>query len=103
METLLRVCNISWDQISCLYIAGGFGSYLDLESACAVGLIPHGMRDKTRVMGNAALIGAAMILRRSEFAEKSDALAQTAKAVHLDSNPKFMDEYINHMMFDESE
>ena len=63
IETLLARAGLAPDALAELAIAGGFGSYLSLDSAAAIGLIPPELKPRCRVLGNAALAGAAMLLR----------------------------------------
>ena len=40
IETLMEAANVTADEIETLYIAGGFGSHLNVRSAARIGLIP---------------------------------------------------------------
>lgn len=99
METLLRRGGTGWDAIRRLEIAGGFGSYLDLHSAGAIGLIPPEMAARSRVLGNAALSGAAMLLHSRKLRQDCEDLAKSAETVELAADPAFMELYIDHMLF----
>ena len=46
-----------------VYLAGGFGYYLDVEAAFRIGLLPEHMRGHVRAVGNTALLGAYRIGR----------------------------------------
>lgn len=55
--------EILWKEMGCpeineIYLAGGFGYYLDVEAAFAVGLLPQNMRGMVRAVGNTSLAGA---------------------------------------------
>lgn len=45
-------------RITKVYLAGGFGYYLDVNSAIAIGLLPENLRDCTQAVGNTSLAGA---------------------------------------------
>ena len=45
-------------EIEMVYLAGGFGYYLDVEAALAIGLLPERLRGRIRAVGNTALEGA---------------------------------------------
>lgn len=45
-------------KVARVYLAGGFGYYLDIDSAIAIGLLPENLRDCTRAVGNTSLAGA---------------------------------------------
>lgn len=55
--------EILWEEMGCpeverIYLAGGFGYYLDVEAAFAIGLLPSDMRGKVQAVGNTSLAGA---------------------------------------------
>lgn len=99
METLVHQVGLTKGDITRLAIAGGFGSYLSLDSAAAIGLLPPELAPRCDVLGNAALSGAAMLLRSRPLQEESFLLADRAETVDLATNPFFMDQYIEQMMF----
>ncbi len=99
INTLIKETEISHNDISTLHIAGGFGSYLNMENAGRIGLIPNTLVDKVNVEGNAALSGAAMLLLNNDLREKAKTLANNAKVLELSANPVFADEYMEQMMF----
>ena len=99
IETLLARASLTPDALAELAIAGGFGSYLSLDSAAAIGLIPPELKPRCRVLGNAALAGAAMLLRSRPLVDESAALADAAVTAELATDPIFMEQYVEHMMF----
>lgn len=99
IETLLTVSGVAKSQIDTLYIAGGFGNYLNLESAAAIGLIPPELLSKAVAVGNAAYTGAAMLLQNTQLIPQSETCAKNADTVRLDANPVFTDNYMRYMMF----
>ena len=98
--TLLQNADVAEDQASALYVAGGFGSYLNMQSAGEIGLIPSSLTNRVQVIGNAALTGAAMLLLNTELRATATALAQTASTADLASSPVFSELYMNGMMFE---
>ena len=99
IETLMDTADISTEKVEELAIAGGFGSYLRAESAGKIGLIPNDLVPKVRILGNAALNGAAMLLLDSRRIPESEATAGRAVTVDLTTNPKFMQAYTEGMFF----
>ena len=80
-------------------MAGGFGSYLNLESAGKIGLIPEEMTGRTRAVGNASLDGAAMMLLDTALRSESEKMALGAETVDLSTDPVFMESYTEGMFF----
>ena len=52
-----------------------------------------------RVLGNAALSGAVMLLLDRELAAQAEAMAKDAKTIDLSTNPIFMTNYTEGMFF----
>lgn len=100
--TLLKTEKTEINSISKLYIAGGFGSYLNLDSASRIGLIPRAMAEKAETVGNAALGGAAMLLLDRSAIAEAERVARDAFTVELSSNPIFSDLYTSGMMLEEA-
>ncbi len=62
VATMLQSVNVSPAEIGTFYLAGGFGTHYDLESAITVGLYPDLPREKFRILGNSSLAGARRLL-----------------------------------------
>lgn len=103
MDSLLHAAACPMAEVSAVYIAGGFGSHLNLDSAAKIGLIPPALIDRVQVIGNAALDGAAMLLMDTNLRSTAEALRQQARHVRLDGNPYFSQQYVEAMLFEESE
>lgn len=102
IETLLKTKNLLCDDIGEVLLAGGFGAYLNIDSACAIGLLPPAFIKKARHIGNSAGAGAALALDLSIRAELQS-LTNRCEYIELSSSPLFMEKYIECMVFDESE
>ena len=100
LMTLAEEAGLSLDAVSELRIAGGFGNYLNKESAVAIGLIPKALGGHIRVCGNAALGGAERLLLDVGLRERADALARSASVCNLASNPIFSARFIENMSFE---
>ena len=99
MRTLAHHAGLRWDEVAELIVAGGFGSYLNLESAGKIGLIPEEMTGRTRTVGNASLDGAAMLLLDTALRNESEKMALAAETVDLSTDPVFMESYTEGMFF----
>ena len=97
--TLLKTAGVGCGDVDTLYIAGGFGSYLDVSNAAKIGLIPAELEKKVKVIGNAALSGASALLLSEPLKQSSDCYAKSIKTVNLAANPLFVSEYTEKMMF----
>ena len=101
METLLETSGASMEEVQTLYIAGGFGSHLNVQSAAVIGLLPAELTGRTVILGNAALSGTASVLLNVQEQEALRGIASRATHVNLGGNPTFNEKYIEQMMFGE--
>ena len=99
IRTLLHEAGLKEKDLTAFYIAGGFGSFIDLNSAAAIGLFPAELIGVARVIGNAAETGAAMMLQDSTLHETIAEILDRANAIDLSSKRYFMDQYVEGMCF----
>ncbi len=100
IETLLEVAGVDVHEVQALYLAGGFGSHLNVRSAVTIGLIPGALEERVKVIGNASLAGAVrMLLRREEVAE-ARRIAGASRHMNLGGNEIFNEKYIEKMFFE---
>lgn len=99
IQTLLETTNTRESDITQFYICGGFGTHLNLESAVTIGLIPEAFPEKTAVLGNAALSGAVQLLLDCNSRKAAEILAEKSVHLNLGGNPRFNNNYIEHMLF----
>jgi uncharacterized 2Fe-2S/4Fe-4S cluster protein (DUF4445 family) len=92
-STLLAGIGMEFEQLSRVYIAGGFGRYLDIDKAKTIGLIPDIPKDKFRYIGNSSLSGAYMALISKKHRERQLELADRMTYIDLSSEPGYMDQY----------
>lgn len=90
---MLEQVGMTFDDLKNVYIAGGFGRYLDLEKATTLGLVPDLPRKKFHYVGNSSLTGTYMVLVSQEFREKQLELAKRMTYVELSTDPSYMDQY----------
>ena len=98
LEILYRQLNIAADNIENLYIAGGFGNFINLANSRRIGLLDH-PEERIRKMGNTALIGAKIFLFTGY--DRIDEVLKITKHISLESDPEFQELFINNMMFRE--
>lgn len=95
LTILAKTLSVTVSDIEEVYIAGGFGSYLDINNVVATGMI-ESAPGKIHQLGNTALIGAKMFLfSNTEVVE--NILAKITH-VNLEGSPDFQDTYIQKMI-----
>ena len=98
--TLIQNENLAPLDISVLYIAGGFGSYLNPQSAARIGLLPKDIASRSIAVGNAALVGASMLLLNDQWKHQIMMIVNNTKVLDLASNSIFIDQYTEGMLLE---
>ncbi len=96
LHILLNKAGITFDEVENVYIAGGFGNFLNLQNVIQTGLLET-TEDKIVKMGNTALIGAKMFLFE-EFSFIQSVLKKTTH-INLEGDTGFQDVYVDKMLF----
>lgn len=96
LTILVKTLSIQLADIQKIYIAGGFGNYINVANLVEIGMIEL-PEDKIRKMGNTALIGAKMFLFSDN--EIIDEIISKTRHVNLESDPDFQDIYVDKMFF----
>lgn len=99
MEALCDAAEIPLTALSKIAVAGGLGYYMNLDSACAIGLLPVELRTKLQAVGNTALGGASLLLAAPDLSEKIAKEAASCKIIDLNMSAAFNELFITHMMF----
>ena len=89
IKSLVDYIGLSFDQIDTFYVAGGFGNYLNIQKAVAIGLLPDIPREKIKFIGNSSLTGARMALLSEEAFEKSVTISRSMTNIELTNHPAF--------------
>ena len=67
VSLMLKSVGLDIDSIRQVFVAGGFGRFLDLGKSIAIGLLPDLPTDRFTYLGNSALAGAREMLGRTEM------------------------------------
>lgn len=94
-DILVKSMDLEIKEIEQLYLAGGFGNYLNKEKALVLGLIPDISPDKVQFVGNTSIMGAKMALLSREALERSYEITKKITYYDLITNPGYMDEFIS--------
>jgi len=93
-QTLCEEVGVLFSDVKQIFLAGRFGSYVDLEKAMVVGLIPEIEPDKIIYIGNGSLLGAEMSSLTNRI--RRDVVEVTKKMTNfeLSETPSYMDKYM---------
>ena len=101
IEILLENAGISSDEISKVVIAGAFGSYIDPRNVINIGMFPRISLSKISQVGNAAGVGAKMILVSLKERKIAEEIARKTRYLELTVFPSFTDHFANSTQFPE--
>ena len=97
IEILLQKAGINASKVESCYLAGGFGSQMDVRNAVKIGLIPPELSDKTIAAGNTALEGAKQYLLGRLTDAQLKKLVEDTKEVNLANEKEFEELYLLYM------
>jgi uncharacterized 2Fe-2S/4Fe-4S cluster protein (DUF4445 family) len=89
IQMLLETSGCSEAEIKQVIIAGAFGTYIDVASAVAIGMLPSLPLNRFRQVGNAAGMGAKLALISLKSRAKAQTVASRVSYIELASAPKF--------------
>ena len=95
IRSLLRLVELNVEAIDRVFIAGGFGNYLNIDQAIEIGLLPDLPREKYRFVGNTSLKGAIQALNSATAWEKVEQLMEGTTYLELSAGNLFLDEYVS--------
>lgn len=96
---LMAQSHIKASKIERVYIAGGFGNYLDLNSAARIKLLPKGLMEKCQIIGNAAGSGAAAALCSLNVQKEIDDIKASMAYLELSGSLEFQERFVNSLNF----
>lgn len=99
IQTLLEKASVAEDQVSRVFLAGGFGHAIREASAIRIGLLPVSFRKKVIRTGNTAGLGAQLYLHSNKFRDRVKKLAHEAEHFDLSADPYFNDQFVMNMYF----
>ena len=102
IEVLLEDAGIGFKDIDRVVIAGAFGSYIDPKNVINIGMFPNISLKKISQVGNAAGVGAKMVLISKKQRAEAEKTARMIDYLELTVFPSFNDHFINSMQFPES-
>ena len=94
---ILENVGLGWESIARVYIAGGFGRYIQVADAIRIGMLPDLPHGRFSYIGNSALTGAYIALLSREHRRRLDEIAGRVTYVDLGSDPRYMDSYVKAM------
>ncbi len=103
IEILLENAGIDFKDIDEIIIAGAFGSYIDPKNVINIGMFPKVDLEKISQVGNAAGVGAKMVLISREQRDIAEKVSSNTNYLELTTFPSFSEHFANSVLFPEAE
>lgn len=101
--TLMEEVGLTMDMLEQIILAGGFGSYIDLEKAMTIGLLPEIDPSRVTFIGNGSLMGARMSALTNRIRKDVNEVTQKMTNFELSETPSYMDNYVAAMFIPHTE
>ncbi len=92
--TLLEEVGMSIQDLDQIILAGGFGSYVDLEKAMVIGLLPEMDPSRITYVGNGSLMGAKMSALSNHIRQDVGEVTKKMTNFELSETHSYMDNYV---------
>lgn len=93
-KTLIEEVGLKISDLEQIILAGAFGSYIDLDSAMLVGLLPEVDPEKILYVGNGSLMGARMSELSNHIRKDVVAVVRRMTSFELSEINQFKDNYV---------
>lgn len=97
ITTVLEQVGLQVTELERIILAGGFGSYIDLDSAMTVGLLPEVNPDMVLYLGNGSLTGSWMCELSNHIRRDAVEVVRKMTGFELSEVPGFKDQYMASM------
>ena len=98
-SVLVRHMGLDFSKIDKFFIGGGFGTYIDMDNAIRIGLLPDLERPKFVFVGNSSLAGSRAMLLSYDAMKQAHEIAKKITYFELSVEPAYMDEYMAALFF----
>ncbi len=99
INILIKKAGLSYHDIDILFLAGGFGNYINIKSAIQIGLLPHQLKNKIYPVGNSAGIGALQYLKSKKTEQKIHQILKRVQYIELSGDDEFTMQFALNMNF----
>jgi len=94
IRVLMESTQTKPEDLEAIYLAGGFGNFLNVRQAVTIGMLPDVPLEKIRFVGNTSIAGAKTVLLSWEAHKAAEEIAKSMTYFDLMSHTGYMDEFI---------
>jgi len=93
IRVLMESTQTQPEDLEAIYLAGGFGNFLNVRQAVTIGMLPDVPLEKIQFVGNTSVAGAKTVLLSRKALEAAEKIAKSMTYFDLMSHPGYMDEF----------
>lgn len=94
IRVLMESTQTKTRDLEAVYLAGGFGNFLNVRHAVIIGMLPDVPVEKIHFVGNTSIAGAKTVLLSREALKAAEKIARSMTYFDLMSHRGYMDEFI---------
>ncbi len=94
VRVLMEATQTRLEDLETVYLAGGFGNFLNVRHAVTIGMLPDVPVEKIRFVGNTSIAGAKMSLLSRQALQRAEQIAAGMTYFDLMSHNRYMEEFI---------
>ena len=94
IDTLLQSVDMTVEEISHVYVAGGIGSGINMKNAVNIGMLPDVELERYSYIGNSSLTGAYAMVISDEAIAKCAEVGANMTYLELSTYPGYMDSFV---------
>ncbi len=99
IKVLMDRYGVELEKIDRIFLAGGFGNFINTENAIRIGLLPSVAQEKVKKVGNAAIEGARQALISKTKRAHAVAVAKRIEHIKLEEEENFMEIFVSELYF----
>lgn len=96
---LMKRAGVKPQEIEKIYLAGGFGYYLNIEKAIGIGLLPRAFTGKIQTIGNSCLFGTKEYLLGHYTKDRIQKIKSFCEEIYLSNDSSFQTVFMENMNF----
>jgi uncharacterized 2Fe-2S/4Fe-4S cluster protein (DUF4445 family) len=94
IKVLMESTQTKPEDLEAVYLAGGFGNFLNVRQAVTIGMLPDVPVERIHFVGNTSIAGAKVVLLSRQALDAAEKIADGMAYFDLMSHPAYMDEFI---------
>ncbi len=94
IKVLMDTTQTKTEDLDAIFLAGGFGNYLNVDQAVKIGMLPDVPTEKIHFVGNTSIAGAKAVLVSRYAQITAEQIAHGMTYADLMSHSSYMDEFI---------